>query len=916
MYFQADKARDKEAVARTEAVAARDIAEQAEGVAQQSRKDAQRRLVRSQIERGVRFLNEGNGLGLLDLLDARVIAEEIPELRDQVDRLWAIAYELWAGQLVYVMPYTEAMAFSEDGRFFATQTNEGVSQLWDMATGHPVEETLKHKGTMIKLPDEANRAALSPEGKMVANIGWDKTTRIWRTYRQVHTEIVHYQSGVELGAISRDGRVGAIVSGETVQLWDTMTVKALGEPLRPGGLIAAVAFSPEGTVLATASEDQCLLLWDVASGEPFASAFEEGLLGNLLTFSPDGKLLAAGGGSRGWVVTVWEIASGRRLYSIWPSGRVCGLSFSPDGKFLAVGLNTLRVTLWDAATGQKYARPLQHKGPVRAVAYSPDGSLLATISGDRAQTVQVWEVGTGPPYHSLVLPFQAVGRKAVLSSFSSAGEIIVSKSRDGTAHVWRVPVPPTNLREVQLRTWVALGAQHDRQGQIIPIPWDQWQKLHEELYSLVSEAEKGKDYYVPIGLEPGRQKVEQLFVETLRNLWVQQHVLGEGHPDTIASIKKLAWLQATCPAAEFRNGAKAIESATKACRLTNWNKAEYIGTLAAGYAAADDFATAVKWQKKAIDLLPEDERAKWKANYEERLRLYESGKSYHDKGVPWRLWQGHMVAWWKFDRSEDSNVMDSSGSGINGKLVGGATIVPDTERGNVLSLDGGGYVDCGDNSRFDITGSITITTWIKVNVFDKRCQAIVTKGDTAWRIHRDQNENNIEFPCNGLGLGFPGSGMASVGGSVNVNDGQWHHVAGVYDGVTIYLYVDGLLESAEHTWGNIDTNNEPVYIGENSEEPGREWNGLIDDVRIYSCALSGREIKEICAGQSPLGDEATEQQRVIMKPAVDSRASVRGDRELLLGVSEQTAQNKEGAYKRAEEIRKEVVPEKTEDSNE
>jgi hypothetical protein len=85
-----------------------------------------------------------------------------------------------------------------------------------------------------------------------------------------------------------------------------------------------------------------------------------------------------------------------------------------------------------------------------------------------------------------------------------------------------------------------------------------------------------------------------------------------------------------CGPREFRDRAKAIENATKACELTYWKKAGYVGTLAAAYAEASDFDSAVKWHKKAFDLLPEEQRPTYQAIYESRLKLYQSGKPYHE----------------------------------------------------------------------------------------------------------------------------------------------------------------------------------------------------------------------------------------------------------------------------------------------
>ena len=85
-------------------------------------------------------------------------------------------------------------------------------------------------------------------------------------------------------------------------------------------------------------------------------------------------------------------------------------------------------------------------------------------------------------------------------------------------------------------------------------------------------------------------------------------------------------------------------------------------------------------------------------------------------------------------------------------------------------------------------------------------------------------------------------------------------MVGTYDGANIRLYVDGVEDpKSPVTYGDsISINDEPVYIGEDAGKPGREWNGLIDDVRIYSYALSKAEVKELYAGRGPGPNEEPE----------------------------------------------------------
>jgi hypothetical protein len=206
-----------------------------------------------------------------------------------------------------------------------------------------------------------------------------------------------------------------------------------------------------------------------------------------------------------------------------------------------------------------------------------------------------------------------------------------------------------------------------------------------------------------------------------------------------------------------------------------------------------------------------------------------------------------LIGWYKLDETSGRDVSDSSGNGNIGKILSGDPKWQSSggKINGALLFDGkGDYVHLANESNFDFTGEVTVAAWIKVNQFDKEWQTIVAKGDSAWRLQRNQNTAALEFACTGLQVpdGNPYGGMY---GNKAVNDGKWHYVAGVYDGEQMYIYIDGIVDVSQPASGAIATNDHPVFIGENAEMTGRFWNGLIDDVRVYNYALSGGRIKAL-----------------------------------------------------------------------
>jgi MSHA biogenesis protein MshQ len=158
------------------------------------------------------------------------------------------------------------------------------------------------------------------------------------------------------------------------------------------------------------------------------------------------------------------------------------------------------------------------------------------------------------------------------------------------------------------------------------------------------------------------------------------------------------------------------------------------------------------------------------------------------------------------------------------------------------------FINCGKSPDLDLRDGMTVAAWVKVRGFEKTSQAIVTKGDTAWRLQREKDTGLVTFSFNtGAEVEKPDQNLVSLVSKTKVDDGQWHHLVGVSDGRRAALYVDGQLEASADA-KPIARNNVPVMIGCNSAAYERRFNGWIDDVRLYGYGLSEAEVKALCRG--------------------------------------------------------------------
>ncbi|HSH77747.1 MAG TPA: protein kinase, partial [Herpetosiphonaceae bacterium] len=189
------------------------------------------------------------------------------------------------------------------------------------------------------------------------------------------------------------------------------------------------AFSPDGRLVVTASDDRTARLWQAATGQNIVTL--EGHTGavNGVAFSPDGRYVLTG--SQDKTAALWDANTGLEVRRFTGHGKaIWDVAFSPDGKYALTGSFDKTAQLWDAQTGQAIRTFEGHTDEVYGVAFSPDGRNVVTSSRD--QTTRLWDAETGQTIHVFAGHTEQVRSVA----FSPDGLNILTGSHDKTARLW------------------------------------------------------------------------------------------------------------------------------------------------------------------------------------------------------------------------------------------------------------------------------------------------------------------------------------------------------------------------------------------------------------------------------------------------------------------------------------------------
>jgi WD40 repeat protein len=351
-----------------------------------------------------------------------------------------------------------SVAFSCDDKMVASGGWRGRILFWDTQTGKEIVRVISHFG-------DVRSVAFVSGSKQVITKSQDGTIRLWDATTGSQEALIksYWRWG-----ISADGRLMASVGMRNVIKITNLQSNELLYTLEGHEQFPEYfAFTKDGKTLASLDRGGVLRLWGLTAGDALLQL--EPKVSGVIVFSPDGRTLASGGnngeggsaprvnvGQTNEPIRLWDVSTGNELARLGDGNDpVCAVAFSADGRFLASAhgvlggrragtapegpSNTVRV--WEISSGKQVACLKGHTSAACSVAFSPDGSTIASASLDG--TVRVWETSSGKEIavlkgHGVEADGSLEYTEVYSADFSDDGELLVSGGRDGTAIVWDV----------------------------------------------------------------------------------------------------------------------------------------------------------------------------------------------------------------------------------------------------------------------------------------------------------------------------------------------------------------------------------------------------------------------------------------------------------------------------------------------
>jgi WD40 repeat protein len=287
---------------------------------------------------------------------------------------------------------------------------------------------------------EAYSVAFSPDGQTLA-AGVNGDIMLWSLPDGVLIRTLTGHNGSVFNVtFSPDGSMIASASSDrTVKIWQVSTGAVLLTLTGHTSFVEGVAFSPDGQRIASGSWDHTAKVWRVSDGALLNTLTGHTGLVMTVAFSPGGDLLATGSWDHSTIL--WHLPDATPVRTLTTTGLagLQGLTFTHDGQKLVSGSIDAHVRVWNVADGSLLQTFGHHKGAITGVDFSPDGTLFASCADDKL--VKLWKVADGTDLRTLIGHNDVVNEVA----FSPIGEIIGScggspppDTVDPSIRLWRI----------------------------------------------------------------------------------------------------------------------------------------------------------------------------------------------------------------------------------------------------------------------------------------------------------------------------------------------------------------------------------------------------------------------------------------------------------------------------------------------
>jgi WD40 repeat protein/serine/threonine protein kinase len=421
---EAELSREKESVARTKAEQAEKLADEQRKLAEQRAEDYRRSLYVNSIQLADAKYREGNTRRVRELLESCPIDlrgwewDRLNYIRDESILTLSGTSDESNVPMLGRDDCIHAAMLDPDGTRIVSGHYDGTIRVWDSVTGDKLKEFRAHDRELWLM-------AVCLDGRRVVSCSWDKTIKVWdtKTFEVIRTIRTPEDELIWCAAVSPDGKlIASSAAGKRVlRIWDVQTgleAMTLGHHKSD---VQCIIFSPDGKRIISGGREGDIKVWDATAGKELMTLHVDPDVVACIAVNSDGSQIASSGVTDR-VIKLWDTRTAVQL-ATYPGSQpdiITSLAFSRDGKYIVSGDNIGLIKIWETATASELRTLVGHEGGVTSLAFSLDEKRIISSSWDG--TTKLWDISNdhkanrlkvhqGSPYSSISIAFSPNGKR-------------------------------------------------------------------------------------------------------------------------------------------------------------------------------------------------------------------------------------------------------------------------------------------------------------------------------------------------------------------------------------------------------------------------------------------------------------------------------------------------------------------------